>query len=203
MVRKIVWTEKASGDIEAIFRYIARRDPGAAARIGFGIYDRAQILLEHPEAGTILDELRDGDWRKLIFRRWENRLHDSARRDHHGQGMACGDGRSRYGDAALDLRSQRTAYTNSDDQRGDSKSARHPGNERPTRLVSPRRPALRRAKAHRPPGHGAGGDRLAHQRVAALLVTRHLSLVTSRTASAPPIRSRWLPQVAGFGILPA
>ena len=46
MDRKIVWTEKASGDIEAIFRYIARRDPGAAARIGLGIYERAQILLD-------------------------------------------------------------------------------------------------------------------------------------------------------------
>jgi plasmid stabilization system protein ParE len=42
MNRKLVWTEKASGDIEAIVRYIARRDPGAAARIGPGIYDRAQ-----------------------------------------------------------------------------------------------------------------------------------------------------------------
>ena len=46
-------------------------DPRAAARIGLGIYDRAQILLQHPEAGTILDELRDGGWRKLIFRRWK------------------------------------------------------------------------------------------------------------------------------------
>src|SRR6266404_6600166 len=71
MDRKLVWTEKASGDIEAIVRYIARRDPSAAARIGLGIYDRAQILLEHPEAGTILDELRDAGWRKLIFRRWK------------------------------------------------------------------------------------------------------------------------------------
>lgn len=71
MDRKLVWTEKASNDIEAIVRYIARRDPSAAARIGLGIYDRAQILLEHPEAGTILDELREGGWRKLIFRRWK------------------------------------------------------------------------------------------------------------------------------------
>ncbi len=36
-----------------------------------GIYDRAQILLGHPEAGTMLDELREGGWRKLIFRRWK------------------------------------------------------------------------------------------------------------------------------------
>ena len=71
MDRKLVWTEKASSDIEAIVRCIARRDPKAAARIGLGIYDRAQILLKHPEAGTILDELRQGGWRKLIFRRWK------------------------------------------------------------------------------------------------------------------------------------
>ena len=70
MDRKLVWTERASGDIEAIVRYIARRDPEAASRIGLGIYDRAQILLEHPGAGTVLDELRGG-WRKLIYRRWK------------------------------------------------------------------------------------------------------------------------------------
>ncbi len=71
MDRKLVWTERASSDFEAIVRYIARRDRAASARIGLGIYDRAQILLQHPEAGTILDELRDGGWRKLIFRRWK------------------------------------------------------------------------------------------------------------------------------------
>ena len=71
MERKLIWTERASSDIEAIIRYIARRNPQAASRIGFGIYDRAQILLQHPEAGTILDELREGGWRKLIFRRWK------------------------------------------------------------------------------------------------------------------------------------
>jgi len=71
MERKIVWTERASGDVEAIVRYIARRDPQAAGRIGVGIYDRVQILQENPEAGSILDELRAGGWRKLIFRRWK------------------------------------------------------------------------------------------------------------------------------------
>src|SRR5882762_9028885 len=52
MDRKLIWTEKASGDIEAIVRYIARRNPNAAARIGAGIYERAQILLQHPDAGS-------------------------------------------------------------------------------------------------------------------------------------------------------
>src|SRR5438105_1023316 len=71
MERKLVWTERASSDIEAIVRYIARRNPRASAEIGFGIYDRAQILLQHPESGTILAELREGGWRKLTYRRWK------------------------------------------------------------------------------------------------------------------------------------
>lgn len=71
MDRKIVWTERASSDLEAIVRYIARRDPEAASRIGLGIYDRAQILLSNPNAGSTLDELRFGGWRKLVFRRWK------------------------------------------------------------------------------------------------------------------------------------
>jgi plasmid stabilization system protein ParE len=71
MDRQLIWTERASSDIEAIVRYIARRDSAAASRIGYGIYERAQILLTHPEAGTILSELRHGGWRKLIYRRWK------------------------------------------------------------------------------------------------------------------------------------
>jgi plasmid stabilization system protein ParE len=50
MDRKLVWTEKASSDIEAIVRYIARRDPKAAARIGLGIYDRARSFTLSPVA---------------------------------------------------------------------------------------------------------------------------------------------------------
>ncbi len=71
MAHSLIWTEKASADIEVIVRYIARRNPQAARSIGLGIFNRTQILLTHPEAGTILDELRDGGWRKLIFRRWK------------------------------------------------------------------------------------------------------------------------------------
>ncbi|MEO6787505.1 MAG: type II toxin-antitoxin system RelE/ParE family toxin [Chthoniobacteraceae bacterium] len=67
----LIWTERASADIETIVRYIVRRNPQAAASIGLGIFNRAQILLTHPQAGTILDELREGGWRKLIFRRWK------------------------------------------------------------------------------------------------------------------------------------
>jgi toxin ParE1/3/4 len=68
---QILWTERASADIEAIVRYLARRDPEAAGRIARGIYARVQILLENPEAGSVLDELREDGWRKLIYRRWK------------------------------------------------------------------------------------------------------------------------------------
>ena len=71
MDRQLIWTERASSDIEAIVRYIARRNPTAASQIGFGVYERAQILLQHPEAGTVLAELQDSSWRKLIYRRWK------------------------------------------------------------------------------------------------------------------------------------
>ena len=71
MAGALIWTERASADIEAIVRYIARRNPQAAASIGLGIYDRVQILLTHPQAVTFLDELRDAGWRKLIYRRWK------------------------------------------------------------------------------------------------------------------------------------
>ncbi len=65
------WTERASADIEAIVRYIARRDPEAAGRVGRGIYERVQILWENPEAGSYLDELREQSWRKLIYGQWK------------------------------------------------------------------------------------------------------------------------------------
>ncbi len=67
----IAWTERSSADIEAIVRYIARRNPQAAISIGLGIFNRVQLLLTHPQAGTFLDELREGGWRELIYRRWK------------------------------------------------------------------------------------------------------------------------------------
>jgi plasmid stabilization system protein ParE len=68
---ELKWTERASADIEAIVRYIARRDPEAASRIGLDIYDRAQQLIEQPKLGSVELSLPEGEWRKLLFRRWK------------------------------------------------------------------------------------------------------------------------------------
>ena len=64
-------TERASEDLEVIVRYIARRNPEAAARIGRGFFTKVKILHQFPELGSILEELRDLGWRKLIYRRWK------------------------------------------------------------------------------------------------------------------------------------
>jgi plasmid stabilization system protein ParE len=69
---KLIWTESAITDLGGIVRYISGQGgPEVARSIGFGIYDRAQILIHHPEAGSILPEKQDTRWRKLVFTSWK------------------------------------------------------------------------------------------------------------------------------------
>ncbi|HUF61212.1 MAG TPA: type II toxin-antitoxin system RelE/ParE family toxin [Verrucomicrobiales bacterium] len=69
---KLIWSESAISDLGGIVRHISvRSGPEAARRIGFGLYDRAQVLTRHPEAGSILPERQDPQWRKLIFKSWK------------------------------------------------------------------------------------------------------------------------------------
>ncbi len=69
---KLIWSESAIQDLGAIVRFIALRDGSEVARrMGFGIYDRAQVLTRHPEAGSLLVEKQDARWRKLIFKSWK------------------------------------------------------------------------------------------------------------------------------------
>ena len=69
---KLIWSESAIDDLGGIVRYLSvQNGPEVARRIGFGIYDRAQVLTRHPEAGSILPEKQDARWRKLIFKSWK------------------------------------------------------------------------------------------------------------------------------------
>jgi len=69
---KLIWSESSIEDLGGIVRFIALRDGSRMARqIGFDIYDRAQILTRHPEAGSVLPEKQDASWRKLIFKSWK------------------------------------------------------------------------------------------------------------------------------------
>ncbi len=47
----ITWTDEAVRWLEDIFEYIAIDDCRAASRVVSDIYERAQVLKEHPEIG--------------------------------------------------------------------------------------------------------------------------------------------------------
>ena len=70
MAHRIIFTEPASADIDDTYRYLRRRNPVAARSIVRGIYQRSQILSEHPESGSSLGSDFDPQLRKLVYRQW-------------------------------------------------------------------------------------------------------------------------------------
>ena len=48
---EISWTAEAQQWLEDIFEFIATDNPEAATRVVSGIYERAQILRQHPKIG--------------------------------------------------------------------------------------------------------------------------------------------------------
>ncbi|MDQ6632775.1 MAG: type II toxin-antitoxin system RelE/ParE family toxin [Verrucomicrobiota bacterium] len=68
---KIIWTEKSAEDIASIVRFISRHNPRAGIEVGFGIYERVQILIEFPESGSEVPELNDSTWRQLLYRNYK------------------------------------------------------------------------------------------------------------------------------------
>ena len=52
---ELIWTEPAWCDLERIDRYLRRRNPTAAKKLGEGLLKRVEILKTHPHAGRIYD----------------------------------------------------------------------------------------------------------------------------------------------------
>ncbi len=52
---KLVWTEPAVCDVERIDRYLRRRNPSAALKLGESLLARVQTLEAHPEIGRVYD----------------------------------------------------------------------------------------------------------------------------------------------------
>ena len=48
---EVNWTHEAQKWLEDIFEHIAEDNPRAAADVVAGIYERSQVLLDHPEIG--------------------------------------------------------------------------------------------------------------------------------------------------------
>lgn len=64
---RITWTREAETWLRDIFDYIARDNPGAAARVIDGIYERAQTLVDFPRIGHRYEGIRDREVRILLY----------------------------------------------------------------------------------------------------------------------------------------
>ncbi len=48
---RLVWTERALAEIDAIFAYVAAENPGAAERLTSLIEAKVNLLIDHPAIG--------------------------------------------------------------------------------------------------------------------------------------------------------
>ena len=63
---KIVWTEPALGDLDAIADYIAIENPQAAAGLVQRVFRHVEQLRKHPRSGSELPELERSKYRQII-----------------------------------------------------------------------------------------------------------------------------------------
>ena len=64
---RLVWTEPALQDLEAIADYIALDKPSAAARFIRRVFAKVELLRKFPQIGSVPAELGDLPYRQLII----------------------------------------------------------------------------------------------------------------------------------------
>ncbi len=64
---KLRWTREAEQWLKDIHDYIALENPTAAQKVVSGIYNKAQLLREHPELGQKYRTEPEGDIRILTY----------------------------------------------------------------------------------------------------------------------------------------
>ena len=64
---EIRWTIEAEIWLKDIYDYIAQDNPGAAAKVVEGIYEKAQLLKEYPEIGYKYRSEPEGEIRILLY----------------------------------------------------------------------------------------------------------------------------------------
>ena len=67
---EIRWTIEAEVWLRDIYDYIAHDNPSAATRVVDGIYEKAQLLEEHPEIGYKYRSESEGEIRILLYGRY-------------------------------------------------------------------------------------------------------------------------------------
>ena len=64
---EIRWTIEAEAWLRDIHDYIAQDNPNAAVKVVEGIYEKAQLLKEHPEIGYKYHSVSEGEIRILLY----------------------------------------------------------------------------------------------------------------------------------------
>jgi len=64
---KIIWTSEAEKWIKDIFDYISQDNQDAAEKVVNGIYERVQMLLQHPVAGYVYEHESEEEIRILLY----------------------------------------------------------------------------------------------------------------------------------------
>ena len=63
---KIIWSEPALHDLDAIADYIALDDPQAARGLVQRVFQHVEQLNEHPESGSRPPEMRQSRYRQIV-----------------------------------------------------------------------------------------------------------------------------------------
>lgn len=63
---KLVWTDSALADLDAIADYIALDNPDAARKVVQRVFDHVEQLAVHPLSGPPIPELGDSRYRQLV-----------------------------------------------------------------------------------------------------------------------------------------
>ncbi len=64
---QIVWTEEALRWLENIHDYIAADSPSSAHKVVAGIYDKVQLLRDHPRLGQRYGMITNREVREILF----------------------------------------------------------------------------------------------------------------------------------------
>jgi len=68
MAFKIVWSQQARDDLQAIVLFIAQDNPTVAESFGFQLMSKVDLLIQFPLSGRVVPEEKDEAIREIVFR---------------------------------------------------------------------------------------------------------------------------------------
>ena len=68
MAFKIIWSQQARDDLQAIVLFIAQDKPSVAESFGYQLMSKVDMLMQFPLAGRVVPEENDETIREIIFR---------------------------------------------------------------------------------------------------------------------------------------